>query len=236
MNQQRFQREVQRRNGRPWRIIIRPQRTAANIEAEPLIENLIYEMRRAIYQTVHSYNGWSRRRILEEIRGFIIAENLLNGENRFYQTSRLISANDLDRNIFESVLEDIQESNLDIWIYDISWHFIISPRSLIGGNGNPKKPDWISNDYASTWETQVSGDIELNCAAYSLAHGMFVGKKLKTPIINKALGLMEDFDWYKDVTPAQIEQFVKVYKDYRVSIVMKRLTSGTITYQGEDFR
>lgn len=236
MNRQRFQREVQMRNGRPWRIVISPRRTGTNRETEPRIINLVYEMRRAIYQTVRSHNGWTRQRILENVRGFIIAENMLNGENRFYQTSALLSANQLSEIVFEDVIEDIQESNQDVGMYDLSWHFVIDPRTLIAGNGNPKKPDWINSEYADTWENQFFEDLPINCAAYALAHGMQVGKKNKETIKSKAVEIIQKFGWTNDVTPSQIEQFVNTYKEYRVSIVMKRLTTGTITYEGSEFK
>lgn len=236
MNRQRFQREVQMRNGRPWRIVISPIRTGADQETVPVVENLIYEMRRAIYQIVHRHNGWSRQRILNDVRGFIIAENMLNGENRFYQTSRRISGNSLSPNVFEEVMEDIQESNLNIDIYDLSWHFVIDPRTLIAGNGNPKKPLWISTDYSDTWEIQKLGEDKINCAAYAIAHGLTLRKKNKLEILVKAKAIMTEFGWTHDVTPAQIEKFVDIYKEYRISIVMKQLTSGTITYEGIEFK
>lgn len=192
-------------------------------------------MRRAIYQTVHNYNGWPRRRILNQVRGLIMAENMRNGENHVYSTRRRLSGNDIDPEVFENVMAALQESNVYLGIYDLSWHFVIDPRTLIAGNGNPKKPDWITNEYADTWETQTVGEQVINCAAYALAHAMTARKKNKNEILMKALEIMKKFNWTVDVTPAQIEEFVKVHKEYRVSIVMQRLAAGTITYEGVDF-
>lgn len=235
MNRQRFERQVQMRNGRPWHVVVRPLITAANLDQEPLIEDLIIELRRAIYQAVRDYNGWSRARIMDNVRGLIMAENVRNGQTHVYTTNRRITGNDLDLYVFEQVLQAIQQSNVILGVNDLMWHFIIDPRTLIAGNGNPKKLDWITKEYEDTWQNQVVGAQVINCAAYALAHAIVQRKKNKNEILMKALEIMNKFQWTVDVTPAQIEDFVKVYKEYRVSIVMNRLAAGSITYEGVDF-
>jgi hypothetical protein len=228
------------RRGQPWIITIRAVPVIGG--REPTIRNLISELQRAVVRAVHAYNGLPRRVILGQVRGYLQAENLRDGQVRRH-TGPLARLEDLREGVFEQVIIDLQESNVFLEIYDLRWNFIIDPRSIIVGAGTPKIPEGVSRMFEPTWKTQTLDGTVINCAAYAIAHAMAFrsagshkASLPNKPILIKAREIMTRLNWPEYVSVLQIEQFVKAYPEYRVTIILCPATShqGT-TYEGPNF-
>jgi len=187
--------------------------TIFNELAPTIIDRVVFAIR--------NYNStWSRERIIREVRGRLVANNEIDGNTTGY-TASFTTLDSITPEALDEVFMKIQQSNSDILITDIEWSFLIAPDSImIGGSGRVKPPSWApAVKYRNTWLGW-----KVNCAAYALNYLMYSVEKRYADCITRSIedakALQEEMGWGEFTTPRELEKFVEVYDEYRVSIVL----------------
>ena len=140
--------------------------------------------------------------------------------------------------IIEQIIEDLQQSNEDVSIYDIEWSVVIRTTTITQGAApDVRIPSWIVN-YKATWQGHTFQGVTLNCAAFALAFWRW-----GTPHIAEARAEAYDiqtrFNWETSVTFAQIGRVVTLpeFADVRLIIYTPGQIRGFVdsTYSGIDY-
>jgi hypothetical protein len=143
------------------------------------------------------------------------------------------------------MIEQIQQSNGDVQLTDISWSFILIPASFMAGAGVVKKPAWVKNFYYPlTWEPQTFNDVQIPCAVWAVVYAMenpstrqLSPRRLKI-MREKAFNLTSKLGWVGRVSILNLEEFVQDpdYSKYRI-VVFTNMTAAGARHraQGRDF-
>ena len=205
---------------------------------------------------------WSRRQILDNVQGFLSAENIFGGAQSINngEDHRVVFAHELESGIFLGnslkliigLLLIVQESNADIALQDLRWTFHLDAFSFMGGRGKPKKPQWVKNyHYPFTWEEHLWQGVPLSCAAFALVYAMNpptrAGKRALLSLKAKAQDLLLLLNWLptvvdgqtlaRVVTPNDLQAFVLLpqYAHYRVTLLTPNFDRASISFAGSDF-
>lgn len=136
------------------------------------------------------------------------------------------------------MFNQIQQSNADILITDIEWSFTLDPRPFgnTGGAQNVKPPKWaVDANFKNTWRGW-----DVNCAAYALNYLMYGTARKYSQNLNKAVedarALQEEMGWEDFIRIEELQKFVDVYDDYRVSVVSRCLkTPPCYVFKGRNW-
>lgn len=227
------------RGERPTSIVVKAISTGGHIGDDLLatrgigpciIEELHYRMM--------VYNYWNRVFVNQAISGYLSASNYVNGTLKVYK-KKINSVSELrDGRIFEEVIEDIQESNLDVTITDLEWTFSIDPASLlVGSGGKVVRPSWAPKiKFARTWEEHEG----VACAAYALVYLTKAEERNYRHCPDRALDdakeLMKEMNWGVTVSATQLEKFVKTYPQYRLSVFTPHtIGKFVMSWVGEEY-
>lgn len=173
-----------------------------------------------VINAVRNYNPtWSRYRVMNTVRGKLVANNEVNGTMTGF-TAGFSNLDEITAEVLADIFLQIQQSNVDILITDIEWSFLISPNSItVGGAQRVKPPVWApAVKFRNTWLGWG-----VNCAAYALNYLMYSVKKDYNHNLNRAIEdaktLQDELGWDEFISIRQIQDFVDVYEEYRVTIV-----------------
>lgn len=168
---------------------------------------------------VRTFNStWTRDRILREVTGRLVANNEIDGNATGF-TANFTQIEDITPQALADVFTQIQQSNADILITDIEWTFLIDPRTIaIGGAPRVKPPIWApAVKFRNTWLGW-----NVNCAAYALVNLMYATERdycdCLTRSIEDAQALQQELGWGQFIKFQELEKFVHVYDEYRVTI------------------
>jgi len=190
----------------------------------------------AVVNAVRSFNPtWSRLRVIESVRGKLIANNEINGSTTGF-TAGFSDLEEINSDALADIFLQIQQSNLDILITDIEWSFLISPNSIVaGGAQRIKPPSWApAVKLRNTWLGWG-----VNCAAYALNYLMNYVKRDYSRSLARATEdaqlLQQKLGWGEFIAIADIKDFVDLYDDYRVTVIHPSIlqTSPTWIFTGK---
>jgi hypothetical protein len=153
-------------------------------------------------------------------------------------TATLSMLDEITFETLEEIFLQIQQSNQLVLITDIEWAFIISPPSIVvGGSPRVKPPYWApAVKFRNTWLGW-----NVNCAAYALNYLMFSTEKRYNEGINRSVAdakeLQDLLGWGDFISIRQIQDFVDLYDQYRVSIVHPTtlITPHEFIFTGKNF-
>lgn len=139
--------------GIPHVISVRPFLPAGRraFNEQRVVELLAAEIRNQTNQAVREYTGWSANRVNQRVTGYLQAYNLQNGGNHTHD--ELANLADLNTEMIMDIIGRLQQSNEDLFIFDLEWRFTIDPNSIVvGGNKNVRIPSfYVSHEMRKTW-------------------------------------------------------------------------------------
>lgn len=138
---------VEEAMGLPHVITVRPQVEPGAHYDEGRVAGLLAAQIRASVNNAVRAAGINPRRV----RGFIQALNLENGGNSTYD--EVITLTTLNREQIMEIVGRLQQSNEDMFIFDLEWRFTIDPGSIMaGGARDAHLPGFkTSKDMDKTW-------------------------------------------------------------------------------------
>lgn len=138
---------VERAMGLPHVITVRPQvEPGANYDEDRVAGLLAAQIRESVNDAVRAANINPRR-----VRGFIQALNLENGGNSTFD--EVITLTALKKQQIMDIVARLQQSNEELFIFDLEWRFTIDPGSImVGGARDAHLPGFkTSKDMDKTW-------------------------------------------------------------------------------------
>lgn len=196
------------------------------------------EFARVFYPTGRS----NPRNILPRIRGYLSVVSIDTGRMASFSSIRA------DEITYAQLLfyleERIQQSNLSAPLNLMSWKFVIDPTSVtVGGMGK------VRTSYANKpfdqycYSEHVDDQGYIGCAAFALACSMYFENRNNRNRVTveklkeKARELQTALQWDRFVSFSELQQFVDMYPDYRVTIVMSgnSMHFRHYTYEGRQF-
>lgn len=203
--------------------------------------NLVSLMVNRTITAVQAVRAWNTVTAKRRVIGFLQGVNIENGASSIGRES--IRVRDLTMRLFERLMADIHESNMDVQLEDIEWSFIISPSSFeIGGapkDGVVIKPEYIvPKSCDPTWEHQEYEGTPLNCAAFAICYTRYKNlhrtPKQRLEAARKAAAtLQDDMDWAKCISIAELGTYVNTHPYTRLTVICPQFYDhSNMTYTG----
>lgn len=139
--------DIERARGLPHVVTVRPQiEPGARFDELRVAALLAAQIRVSVVDAVRAAGVNPRR-----VRGFLQALNLHNGGNHTHDD--VFTLTSLTGEEILDIISRLQQSNDDIFIFDLEWRFTIDPNSIrAGGNREVHLPSFkTSKDMDSTW-------------------------------------------------------------------------------------
>lgn len=208
----------------------------ANWTQTGVIKNLVGVMKRGIGDAFLNQFG-NRNRVLNSVRGYVTIGNTNTGH---YRSSGVIYLKALKMELLEEMIQAAVQSGDDTDIFDLTFDFNVTPQSVIRGGMKRVGKNYENNkDYLQTYEEQFDIYGKINCGAYALSTILMdkSGELSNMEIIKQnARELQDQCGWNDMVSIQQLEKFVQVYPQYRVTVLFDHLRNfKAFTYTGTDF-
>ena len=219
------------------RLVSRGGQRVSDLTRMATISTTLYTY---VQQAVRNHTGWTAAQTRRRVSGYLVGVNMDNSNNGI---SRRIGLSELTRDLFESVMEAIHESNADINVIDIEWGFIIDSTSYnIGGSSNVTIPEYLRKTrlIKPAWENHEYNNQQINCAAFSIEymmnnrkHNYYKNIKLAE---KNAYDLSKRLGWEKVISISQLKSFVDNYPKWRISAICPAVSDQSqYTFEGKDW-
>lgn len=230
-------------NGTPHTITIAPlQRGGDDVTEDQVFSTIADAIRSRVLLALFPFRHlWTNSNIRRNVTGIIQMTNI--GDSRHAHTDDLAIA-DLSTNTIADLFHRATGagSNPNLSIYSVEFSYWVNPLSYQVGRGETLKKRAIGMHKTTMKTPQIEGRPIVNCAAASLtfllAKQGHYGETFKINIsqprekkrwVDLSLELMNQCQWEEQVSMAEIKEFVKQYKEYRV-VVVNTITRSSSTH------
>jgi hypothetical protein len=124
------------------------------------------------------------------------------------------------RKIYE-FLEQIRESSETLEVANLDWSMFILPQSFVSGRGKTllvARRKYPENIYKLAYDEHEDDQGPIACLAFALIHRIHKRSTLQVTK-QKARALQQELNWQQEVGLLQVDEFVKKYPEYRVTIL-----------------
>lgn len=221
-------------------------------QEERMLILIANELRTMVARQVQQEFGWPMNTILDTVEGYLQMQNTEDDRHAHTEDLRLRDLNvETLLEIFERVLAS--GSNPDLSIYQVKWQYWINSASLNVGRGR-LAPGCKIGTHSLTNKNlsiEINGvQQKLGCAVVALFCFLVLktnvyGNTLKNNLgrknrekqmCSKIWDLQNELGWSEQVSISQLQDFLKIYTNYRIVVVdLSQKCSDHWEYIGDDW-